>query len=199
MAISSDTNVRRTPFWVLNWLRDGLKLDIWCDVACDGEDNAVAGVWITKETDGLVASWSALQGMFLSRAAVRSGQCWMWCNPPYGRGLIGRWVAKALAEAEQGVQVAMLLPADLGTRWASRLMSVRAAGRLVLPGEPAMVWLEHQTVFFSGRLKFDEYEQGARFSSMLVFIGGSIADLPYVSVMNSRTGRQKYWERRFGD
>lgn len=37
-----------------------------------------------------------------------------WCNPPYGRG-VRRWLAKAVAESEQGATTVMLLPVRTDT------------------------------------------------------------------------------------
>lgn len=45
----------------------------------------------------------------------------IWCNPPYGRGLIDAFCAKAHDAAAQGeVTTVMLLPADLSTAWYRR-------------------------------------------------------------------------------
>lgn len=39
-----------------------------------------------------------------------------WLNPPYGR-TIGRWLARARAQADQGRLVVALIPVDTSTRW----------------------------------------------------------------------------------
>lgn len=41
----------------------------------------------------------------------------VWCNPPYGRGLLSQFMVKIREEAEQGVQIIALVPASVGTRW----------------------------------------------------------------------------------
>ena len=183
--IPKDTNIRRTPPHILRWLRDGLGLDIWLDVACDGEHNAVAPVFIEKETDGLRASWSSLRQIFLSKVARREGLSWAWCNPPYGRGHVARWIDKAQSEAELGVETALLLPADLSTRWAGKLMWYMGGSVTDSVGGPSFAWLRWQTVFFRGRLVFDQYDSGARFPSMLVFVGRRLPHLPDVSVVSN--------------
>ena len=60
--------------------------------------------YFTPETDGLKSSWSAAGG-----GAV-------FCNPPYGRE-IGKWVAKAHAEAKSGRTVVLLIPARTDTSY----------------------------------------------------------------------------------
>ena len=39
----------------------------------------------------------------------------MWLNPPYARGVTGRFVAKAVAEAANGLTVVCLVPARTDT------------------------------------------------------------------------------------
>lgn len=41
----------------------------------------------------------------------------VWCNPPYSRGSIVKWCAKAEQEARFGVTTVMLLPADTSTAY----------------------------------------------------------------------------------
>lgn len=46
-------------------------------------------------------------------------ECWtgrVFCNPPYGRGLI-KWIDKALAERAHCELIVLLLPARTDTRW----------------------------------------------------------------------------------
>jgi len=59
--------------------------------------------------DGLVQSWGGER---------------VWCNPPYGRGLIEPWVDKALRqEAEFAV---LLLPSRTDTGWFQKLYNYGA-------------------------------------------------------------------------
>ena len=67
---------------------------------CARSGNAKCSAFISPEEDGLVQWWG--------------GTCWM--NPPYGRA-IGKWVAKAHAEAQAGAVVVGFLPASTDTRW----------------------------------------------------------------------------------
>ena len=90
----------------------------------------------------------------------------VWCNPPYGRG-IGRWLAKAAAERENGVTTVFLLPARTDTKW----------------------WHEHvwdasthhprtgvEVRFLQGRVKFEidgkPAPAGSTFPSVLVIFRG---------------------------
>ena len=70
------------------------------DVAATPE-TAKAERFFTPEDDGLAQMWR--------------GTCW--CNPPYGRQ-IGKWIAKAHAEAEAGyATTVMLIPSRTETAY----------------------------------------------------------------------------------
>lgn len=58
--------------------------------------------WIPPTNDALVEPW-AHHGL-------------VYVNPPYGRAL-KHWCAKARAEAEQGAEIVMLVPARTDTLW----------------------------------------------------------------------------------
>src|SRR5919202_4851651 len=70
------------------------------DVAAD-PDNALCPRYYTPQDDGLAQPWE--------------GVCW--CNPPYGRGEIARWVQKASESAQAGAKVVCLLPVRTATQW----------------------------------------------------------------------------------
>lgn len=66
--------------------------------ACANSDNAKCTHYLTEAQDGLATSWT--------------GQV-VWCNPPYSQ--LAKWLAKAAAEAAQGVTVVMLIPSRTDT------------------------------------------------------------------------------------
>lgn len=66
--------------------------------------SAKCSEYFTPETDGLNRPWTPAGG-----GAV-------FCNPPYGRE-IGRWVAKAHAEAASGQTIVLLIPARTDTTY----------------------------------------------------------------------------------
>jgi phage N-6-adenine-methyltransferase len=84
----------------------------------------------------------------------------IWINPPYSRGLQGKFIAKAAAEARNGATVVMLLPARTDTRafhdhvWDERQHRPRP-------------WVR-EVRFLRGRLKFGGAANGAPFPSMIV-------------------------------
>jgi len=41
----------------------------------------------------------------------------VFCNPPYGKGVIDRWVTKAIRSTKEGATVTMLVPARTSTIW----------------------------------------------------------------------------------
>lgn len=110
------------------------------------DKTAKCPIYFTKETDGLKSSWSI------------AGEGAVFCNPPYGRE-IGKWVAKAHAEAESGKTIVLLIPARTDTSYFHDHIYGHAEIR-----------------FIRGRLRFTD-EAGipfppAPFPSMLVIYNG---------------------------
>lgn len=70
------------------------------DLAAD-EYNTVAQTFYGEEDDSLVQEWA------------KPG--WCYCNPPYAD--IEPWVAKGWIESQSGANIAMLLPASVGSNW----------------------------------------------------------------------------------
>mgnify|MGYP004521638451 CR=1 FL=1 len=122
------------------------EFDFTLDV-CATPDNAKCPQYYTPDMDGLKQDWL--------------GTCW--CNPPYGRQ-IGKWVAKAAAEAEKGSVVVMLVPARTDTAWFQDY--------LLQPGV--------QLRFIRGRLKFGGAKQGAPFPSVVAVLGADAQDVSLV-------------------
>jgi phage N-6-adenine-methyltransferase len=71
------------------------------DLAADAS-NAKAPVFYGVEEDSLAQDWARFPG-------------WHWLNPPFGK--ITPWVERANIFGWQGVKVAMLLPAAVGSNW----------------------------------------------------------------------------------
>jgi phage N-6-adenine-methyltransferase len=91
-----------TPPELLRALEKRLNIDFFaCDLAASNE-NHIAEQWYSEEENSLVQSWSDWYG-------------WCFCNPPYAD--IEPWVRKAYWESKLGAQVAMLLPASVGSNW----------------------------------------------------------------------------------
>ena len=65
------------------------------------KENTVAKFYYTEEQNSLIRPWNV------------GG--WAFCNPPYKH--IEPWVEKAVGESENGAQIAMLLPAGVGSNW----------------------------------------------------------------------------------
>lgn len=95
--------------------------------------------------------------------------CWM--NPPYGRGITGKWVAKAAEEARHNsVKTVCLLPARTDTKWFK------------------ICFQEASEIYFvQGRLKFKGAKDSAPFPSMVVvFDGTSDIWCPNIKLMNTK-------------
>ena len=79
----------------------------------------------------------------------------MYCNPPYGRYITGKWVKKAYEESLKGIRIVMLIPARTDTQWFHDYIYGKAEIR-----------------FVRGRLKFTDNDGNAvgtaPFPSMVV-------------------------------
>ena len=98
--------------------------------------------YYTKEQDGLLQDWG--------------GEV-VWCNPPYSRGLMEKWVEKAYRECRtDGTVVVLLIPSRTDVKYFHRFILHRAEIR-----------------FIRGRLKYDNAKHNAPFSSMIVIFRGA--------------------------
>lgn len=95
----------RTPPEFIAAVKRRLHIDnFWIDLAAD-KDNAVANLFYSEEDSAFDNPW----GMYET-----AGQ-WAWCNPPYND--IQPWVYQASLEAKLGANIAMLLPASVGSNY----------------------------------------------------------------------------------
>lgn len=82
---------------------------------------------------------------------------WNYCNPPYTRGEIKKWVKKSYDEWMKGNSVIMLIPSYTDTSYFHEYIYPYAELR-----------------FIKGRLKFKGYNRKASFPSMLVIFRGDL-------------------------
>ena len=87
-----------TPQWMFDQLNDEFKFTT--DV-CASKENHKCDKYFTKEQNGLKQKWT--------------GVCW--CNPPYGRGEIDKWMEKAYESSLEGATVVCLVPSATDTKW----------------------------------------------------------------------------------
>lgn len=142
-SAKSDWRTPRALFDRLNRQWGPFDLD-----AAASEDNHLCDVWLTESaaSDGLTVDWR------------NAGAHRVWLNPPYGRGITGKWVAKAYAESLKGCRVVLLLPARTDAAWFHDLV------------KPHAFHLE----FIRGRIRFEGAASGAPFPSLVaVFEGAS--------------------------
>lgn len=87
-----------TPQWLFDQLDEefGFTVDV-----CASKDNAKCKKYFTRKQDGLKQKWE--------------GVCW--CNPPYGRGMINKWMQKAYESSLEGATVVCLVPSSTDTQW----------------------------------------------------------------------------------
>jgi phage N-6-adenine-methyltransferase len=75
---------------------------------CALPENAKCARYFTPEQDGLQQDWS--------------GEI-CWCNPPYTRYVLDRWVHKAYDASQAGATVVCLLPVSTTSQWWKRYVS----------------------------------------------------------------------------
>ena len=78
------------------------------DAAADNK-NHKCDIYMTKENDSLTIPWAWYLQDYKSRN--------VWINPPYGRNMIKKFMAKCIEEKELGITSVMLVPATLDAQW----------------------------------------------------------------------------------
>lgn len=99
---------------------------------CALPENAKCERYYTPEQDGLKQPWDGV----------------VWCNPPYSKGNIPKWLEKA---SNEKCTVVMLLPVSTDTGWFHDYIYGKAEIR-----------------FIRGKVKFGRAKWTARFPSMIV-------------------------------
>ena len=111
------------------------------DVAASDEHHKCERYY-TKEQDGLSQDWG--------------GEV-VWCNPPYGKRVMDKWIEKAYRECRtDGTVVVLLIPARTDVAYFHRFILHRSEIR-----------------FIRGRLKYNNAKYNAPFSSMIVIFRGA--------------------------
>lgn len=143
--IARDTDERFTPESVLAVVREFATISL---DPCTTADNPVDAVWWfdgAANGCGLAHGWEC--------AVDEAGSVAFW-NPPYSRGQLLQWVAKAHTEWRlEGVESIGLIPSDTSTR----------ATQYVLETANAIA-LWKKRICFAG-------EQGAKFANALPYYG----------------------------
>ena len=120
---------RQTPQWLFDKLNSIYHFTL--DAAASAE-NHKCDSYYTIETDGLAHQWYPHI---------------VFCNPPYSRGQLKKWVEKAREEFYcHSTTVVMIVPADTSTRW--------------------FPW-DAEVCFLHKRVAFDGIKAGAKFPSAI--------------------------------
>lgn len=147
LMFSSASDEWETPQAFFDALNAEFHFDI--DVAASDE-NKKCDIYLTEGMDALAQNWDAgMEG--------RGTVCWM--NPPYSRGLQGRFIAKAAMERLNGVTTVALLPARTDTK-AFHASIYDVANWRARDGVEIRL--------LKGRLKFGGCANSAPFPSMVV-------------------------------
>lgn len=121
-----------TPFDLFNELDAIYHFTL--DPCCEHK-TAKCNKYYTEEEDGLTKDWT--------------GEV-VFCNPPYSRGNINKWMEKCAMEASKGCKIVALIPVSTSSRWWHEY-----------------VWKKADIVFIKGRLTFAGASNTAPFSSCL--------------------------------
>lgn len=114
--------------------------------ACALDDSAKCANYFTPETDAFKQDWK--------------GNVWM--NPPYGRGITGKWMEYAANQSRMhGSTVVCLVPSRTDTGWFHKAMEEQSEGVLF---------------FVKGRLKFGGSKTPAPFPSCLIVFSPDLED-----------------------
>ena len=112
--ISSDLNDDMKNSWgsdpvVYNAM--DLEFNFSLDAAAS-DKNHKCDWYLTKEDDALSMDWVI---SIQDHASVKNTAVWI--NPPYGRGMIKKFMRKCIEEKERGVTSVLLVPATLDAQW----------------------------------------------------------------------------------
>jgi phage N-6-adenine-methyltransferase len=102
---------------------------------CAEDHTAKCYKYYTEEENGLDKDWT--------------GEV-VFCNPPYSRGNIDRWMKKCYEENQKGVIVVALIPVSTSSKWWHEY-----------------VWRKAEIRFYKGRIRFQGAKFTAPFSSCL--------------------------------
>jgi len=81
--------------------------------AAASHKNHLFPVYLTKEDNALEVDWSKITLHHETDITVKT----VWVNPPYGRGMIKKFMQKCIEQKEKGVTSVMLVPATLDAQW----------------------------------------------------------------------------------
>lgn len=88
-----------TPQWLFDALNAEFKFTL--DAAAS-KANAKCKRFYTMEDDGLSKDWTDEV---------------VWLNPPYGKGITAKWLAKAYAESKKGATCVLIIPVRADAKW----------------------------------------------------------------------------------
>lgn len=140
------------------WIALNREFAFCWDVAADGQNyKGQRGCFFGRGSEFGEDALSLAWGPFI-------GPCW--CNPPYSRGLQGKFIAKAALERLNGVTTVMLLPARTDTK---------AFHAWIWDAEKHQRREGVEVRFLKGRLRFVGAKYAAPFPSMIVVFRGATA------------------------
>lgn len=111
-AKKTEKDEQRTPISLFAILDKRFRFAI--DLCCTRENCLCHAGIFRGTTDSLVVDWKRCTE--LSAVGLEDNLI-SYCNPPYSKGKIDKFVKKAYEESLKGAVVVMLLPADISTRW----------------------------------------------------------------------------------
>lgn len=105
---------------------------------CATKGSSLCSKFFTSYDDGLAQFWTGYN---------------VFCNPPYGKGVTGKWVKKCFESFDEDTNIVLLIPARTDTIYFHKYIYMKSYVSII---------------FLKGRVHFSESKMGAPFPVMLV-------------------------------
>ena len=113
--INSDlSNDQKNSWWTDPLIFSAMdkEFNFYLDAA-SSDENRLCPIWLTKQDNSLDCDWSK---MTLHQEMEETDKT-VWINPPYGRGMIKKFMNKCIEQKNKGITSVMLVPATLDAQW----------------------------------------------------------------------------------
>lgn len=140
--VNSKTDPNDKDYWAtpseivagaLKYFQSKSLIGAWKEYAldvCASKHNYKCPCFLTEQDNALECKWFEF---------MNTTQNVAWCNPPYSRGMKEEFIAKAIEQAEWGVETIMLLPNDTSAKWFSTCVKQAKAIAFICDGRISFI------------------------------------------------------------